>query len=77
MTTGYTPLVFNTAFLWLLPRGTPPDGMYNPCYTRPLSGANTDARLFKRSRAVRRAWVRIMEIQTTAMENIIQKTSKR
>ena len=53
MTDGYTPVFFNIAYLWLLPKGTPPDGIFNPSDTRPLSGANADAKIFAMALAER------------------------
>jgi exonuclease III len=46
LSTGYVPIFFNVAYLWLLPKSDPPDGVFNPCDTRPLSGANGDAKIF-------------------------------
>ena len=43
---GYVPPFFNIAFLWLLPKGENESGIYKPANTRPLSGANTDAKIF-------------------------------
>lgn len=43
---GYVPVFFNASYLWLLPKCSPDDGIFNPCDTRPLSGANTDAKIF-------------------------------
>ena len=42
---GILPPFFNVAYLWLLPKGEPEDNIYNPSDTRPLSGANADAKL--------------------------------
>ena len=39
------PPYFNEAYLWLIPKTDPPDGIFDPNDTRPLSGANTDAKL--------------------------------
>ena len=48
---GYLPHDFNLAFLWVLPKGDEPDDSNFQCVrgprdTRPLSGSNTDAKLF-------------------------------
>ena len=40
------PLFFNEAFLWVISKLDPSDGVFDPGDTRPLSGANTDAKLF-------------------------------
>jgi len=48
LATGYCPTFFNIAFLWLLPKSHPEDGVFDPKDTRPLSGANSDAKLFAR-----------------------------
>ena len=49
---GYCPVFFNCAFLWLLPKSSPEDGVYDPRDTRPLSGANSDAKIFARYIAI-------------------------
>ena len=43
--TGFVPFMFNSSFLWLLPKTNPKDGIFSPADTRPLSGANTDSKL--------------------------------
>ena len=43
---SYVPPFFNVAFLWLLPKGENDTGIYTAANTRPLSGANTDAKIF-------------------------------
>ena len=45
ITTGYLPSDFNVSFLWILPKGTQPSNFFRCSDTRPLSGANTDAKL--------------------------------
>ena len=40
-------------FLWLLLKGTPPDGIYNASDTRPPAGINTDAKVFAMALAAR------------------------
>ena len=43
---GYLPIGFNDSFLWLLPKSNFVDGDSKAKDTRPLSGANTDAKIF-------------------------------
>ena len=40
------PPFFNLSYLWLLPKCDPPGGVFSPEDTRPLSGANTDSKIF-------------------------------
>ena len=42
---GTCPVFFNVAYLWLLPKSAPEDGIFDPRDTRPLSGANSDAKI--------------------------------
>ena len=49
---GFTPPFFNVAFLWLLPKNDPPDGIFKPSDTRPLSGANADAKILAKCLAL-------------------------
>ena len=44
--TGYCPKMFNIALVWLLPKSDPHDGIFNATDTRPLTGANADAKMF-------------------------------
>ena len=41
-------MFFNIAFLRLPPKSLPGDGVFDPRDTRPLSGANSDAKIFAR-----------------------------
>ena len=45
--TGYRPFFFTVAFLWLLPKTEPPDGIFDAADTRLLSGANADAKILQ------------------------------
>ena len=45
MDSGYLPDDFNVAYLWLLPKGSPENGVFAGKDTRPLSGANSDAKI--------------------------------
>ena len=49
---GTCPVFFNIAFLWLLPKGSPEDGVFEARDTRPLSGANSDAKIFAKFLAI-------------------------
>ncbi len=46
---GSLPEHFNDALLWLLPKTEPEDGIFEASDTRPLSGANSDAKLLATS----------------------------
>ena len=46
MTYGYVPIFFNIAYLWLLPKTEPSDGVFKPGDTRPLTGSNCDTKIF-------------------------------
>ena len=50
---GYVPVFFNIACLWLLPKFIPADGIFDTSDTRPLSGANTDAKILAMAIATR------------------------
>ena len=43
---GRVPCFFNVSFLWLLPKMSPINGIFNPRDTRTLSGSNTDHKIF-------------------------------
>ena len=43
--TGSAPTFFNIAFLGILPKSSPADGIFEVTETRPLSGANAVAKL--------------------------------
>lgn len=45
MEAGHTPVFLNLAYLWLLPTGVPPDVIFIPSDTRPLSEPNADANI--------------------------------
>ena len=40
------PCFFNVSYLWLLPKCCPQSGIFHPSETRPLSGSNTDYKIF-------------------------------
>ena len=43
---GQLPTFFNVSYLWILPKTDPSDGVHDCKNTRPLSGANSDAKIF-------------------------------
>ena len=49
---GACPVFFNVAYLWLLPKGNAEEGVFEPRDTRPLSGANSDAKIFAKFLAI-------------------------